>query len=180
MEFVTLKQFADSKGISYEAVRKQVVRYADELKGHITVKQRTQYIDDWAVTFLSERRRESPIVMVTEDQRTEIEKLTEQVETLKAQLVAAQNELLSAKDQVITLQGETRQLIETKANYESLLTAHTIQEEKMKGMETDLTRAEIQREADQKRMEELQKERDQAIAEANSYTRSIFGFYRKR
>lgn len=166
MELMTLKQYAESKGISYEAVRKQVNRYQEELKGHIVVKNRTQYIDQWAVDFLSERRRESPIVLVTEDQKEQISQMKEQIETLKAQLLAAQNELLSAKDQIISLQVETRQLLETKANYDSLLEDHDLQKEK-------LTRATIQHEEDQKRIEELQRE-------ANSYQRSIFGFYRKR
>ena len=166
MELMTLKQYADSKGISYEAVRKQVNRYQEELKGHIVVKNRTQYIDQWAVDFLSERRRESPIVLVTEDQKEQIAQMTEQIETLKAQLLAAQNELLSAKDQIINLQVETRQLLETKSNYDSLLEDHDLQKEK-------LTRANIQHEEDQKRIEELQRE-------ANSFQRSIFGFYRKR
>ena len=35
MELVTLKQFAEEKGITYEAVRKQTIKYADELEGHI-------------------------------------------------------------------------------------------------------------------------------------------------
>ena len=166
MELITLKQYAESKGISYEAVRKQVNRYQEELKGHIVVKNRTQYIDQWAVDFLSERRRESPIVLVTETQQEQIDQMTEQIETLKAQLLAAQNELLSAKDQIINLQVETRQLLETKASYENLLEDHEQQKEK-------LTRATVQHEEDQKRIEELQRE-------ANSYQRSIFGFYRKR
>ena len=166
MELMTLKQYAESKGISYEAVRKQVNRYQEELKGHIVVKNRTQYIDQWAVDFLSERRRESPIVLVTEDQKEQISQMKEQIETLKAQLLAAQNELLSAKDQIINLQVETRQLLETKANYDSLLEDHDLQKEK-------LARITIQHEEDQKRIEELQRE-------ANSYQRSFFGFYRKK
>ena len=54
-DMVTLKQFADDQGISYEAVRRQVVRYADDLRGHVVRKQHTQYLDDEAVAFLKER-----------------------------------------------------------------------------------------------------------------------------
>ena len=35
-------------------------------------------------------------------------------------------------------------------------------------------------EADQQKIEDLQRERDEAQKEAQSFTRSIFGFYRKR
>ena len=65
MELVTIKQFADSQGISYEAVRKQLHKYSEELSGHVIRKGRTQYLDEKAVEFLKERRRESPIVLQT-------------------------------------------------------------------------------------------------------------------
>ena len=35
MDYITLKEYAEKKHISYEAVRKQVIRYQDELKDHI-------------------------------------------------------------------------------------------------------------------------------------------------
>ena len=75
MELVTIKQFADSQGISYEAVRKQVVRYSEELSGHVVRKNRTQYLDEVAVKFLQERRRESPIILQNMDQGEEISRL---------------------------------------------------------------------------------------------------------
>lgn len=179
MELMTLKQFADSKSISYEAVRKQVSRYHKELQGHIVTKNRTQYLDEWAISFLSERRRESPIVLLTEDQGDKIAELTEQVEALKAQLLKVQDDLITSKDRIISMQDESRKLAEVQANYNMLLESHSLQEKRIKDMESDLTRADLQHEADQKRMDELQQERDDLKAEANSYQRSIFGFYRK-
>ena len=43
---VTLKEYAEKKSISYEAVRKQVSRYREELGDHIKKEGRTQYLDD--------------------------------------------------------------------------------------------------------------------------------------
>ena len=103
MELVTLKQFADDQGITYEAVRRQVIRHADKLQGHIVKKNRTQYLDDEAVKILKDRRRESPIVLQTIDQSEEIDRLTDQIESLKAQLMTAQNELLKEKDRIISV-----------------------------------------------------------------------------
>ena len=172
MEVMTLKQYAESKGISYEAVRKQVNRYQEQLNGHIIVKNRTQYIDEWAVNFLSERRRESPIVLVTEDQKERISQLTEQIESLKAQLMTAQNELIKEKDRIISLQGELREGIEERAKYAALL-------EDAQDKERRLAEAQNALSADREQMEQLRRELDQAQAEANSYHRSFFGFYRK-
>ena len=61
---VTIKEYAKNKGVSYEAVRKQLNRYSGELKGHITKVGRTQYLDDDAVQFLDSKRAENPIIVM--------------------------------------------------------------------------------------------------------------------
>ena len=172
MELVTLKQFADDQGITYEAVRRQVIRHADKLQGHIVKKDRTQYLDDEAVKILKERRRENRIVMQTIDQSDEIGRLTDQLESLKAQLMTAQNELLKEKDRIISLQGELREGIEERAKYAALL-------EDAQDKERRLAEAQNALSADREQMEQLRRELDQAQAEASSYHRSFFGFYRK-
>lgn len=54
----TLPQYANSQGITYEAVRRQVIKYQDnELQGHIRVRNKTKYLDDFAIEFLNEHRR---------------------------------------------------------------------------------------------------------------------------
>ena len=57
MELVSIKEFAESQMVSYEAVRRQTHTYAEQLKGHIIKKGRTQYLDNYAVEFLSEKRK---------------------------------------------------------------------------------------------------------------------------
>lgn len=201
VELVTLKQYAEEHKISYEAVRKQVIRYAEELSDHIIKKDRTQYLDPWAVEFLTNRRRESPIVLMNMDQSEENERLKEEVESLRVKLMTAQNELLKEKDRIIELQDEAKKTLEDRARYTALLEESKAKDEKLKeaeSREADLSR-EIeekdgqirtiqtetddlrrQAEADRKTIEDLQKERDEALTEAQSFTRSIFGFYRKK
>ena len=54
----TLPQYANSQGITYEAVRRQVIKYQDsDLLGHIQIRNKTKYLDDFAVEFLNEHRR---------------------------------------------------------------------------------------------------------------------------
>ena len=187
MELVTLKKYAEDQGISYEAVRKQVIRYAEELSGHIIKQDRTQYLDPWAVEFLTNRRRESPIVMMNMDQSEENERLKEQVEILKSQLMTAQNELLKAKDRIIDLQDEAQKTIEDRAKYTALLEDSKAKDEKLKEAGDQIETLRKEKEEDQRKIEEirkeaddLRKERDEAQTEAQSFTRSIFGFYRKK
>lgn len=201
MELVTLKQYAEEHKISYEAVRKQVIRYAEELSDHIIKQDRTQYLDPWAVKFLTERRRESPIVLMNMDQSEENERLKEEVESLRVKLMTAQNELLKEKDRIISLQDEAKKTLEDRARYMALLEESKAKDEKLKEMtgqvgdlsrqieekdgqirtiqtETDDLRRQV--EEDRKKIEDLSRERDEAQNEAQSFTRSIFGFYRKR
>lgn len=201
MEMVTLKQYADSQKITYEAVRRQVVRYKEELKGHIVINRRAQYLDQYAVDFLNTKRRESPIILMQQNLDEEVTELREQVEQLKNQLLEAQNQLLQSQTRIIALQDETRAAIEAKQQYDGLLTMHeetkaelastreqlsTIQAEnaqvsqerdairqQVSILESDLQAATAERDA-------AQQERDAAKREAESYTPSIFGFYRKR
>lgn len=179
MELVTIKQFADSQGITYEAVRRQVARYSEELSDHIIRQNRTQYLDEKAVEFLKERRRESPIVLQTIDQGEEIGRLQDQVESLKAQLVTAQNKLLEAQERVISLQDEAQKALEDRARYTALLEDHEDQKRKLQETSDQLRRVEADRDDAVQRAQDLQTERDEAVRESKSYIKSWFGFYRK-
>lgn len=179
MELVTIKQFADSQGISYEAVRKQLQKYSEELSGHVIRKDRTRYLDEKAVEFLQERRRESPIVLQTIDQGEEIGRLQDQVESLKAQLVTAQNKLLEAQERVISLQDEAQKALEDRARYTALLEDHEDQKRKLQETSDQLRRVEADRDDAVQRAQDLQTERDEAVRESKSYYKSWFGFYRK-
>lgn len=198
---MTLKQYADDQGISYEAVRKQVIRYAEELSDHIITQDRKKYLDQYAVKFLTERRRESPIILMNMDQNEENQRLKEEIESLRVKLMTAQNELLKEKDRIISLQDEAKKTLEDRARYMALLEESKAKDEKLKEMtgqvgdlsrqieekdgqirtiqtETDDLRRQV--EEDRKKIEDLSRERDEAQNEAQSFTRSIFGFYRKR
>lgn len=179
MELVTIREFADLQGITYEAVRKQVVRFSEELSGHVVRKNRTQYLDEVAVKFLQERRRESPIILQNMDQGEEISRLMDQVESLRAQLVSAQNKLLESQERIISLQDEAQKALEDKARYTALLEDNETKEKKLQETEDQLRRVEAEKDEAVRRAQDLQTERDEAVKESKSYYKSWFGFYRK-
>ena len=180
MDLMTLKQFADDQGISYEAVRRAVKRHGDKLTGHIIENDGIRYLDEEAVKILKERRRESPIVVQTIDQGEEIRELTAQIESLRAQLMQAQNELLNSKDRIIALQDEVKAGIEDKAKYQFLLADHEEQKKKLEEAEADLDQEKEMRQYLQRQNEEQGKQIEELRKEADSYEKSWFGFYRKR
>ena len=180
MDLMTLKQFADDQGISYEAVRRAVKRHGDKLNGHIIENDGVRYLDEEAVKILKERRRESPIVVQTMDQGEEIRELTAQIESLRAQLMQAQNELLSSKDRIIALQDEVKAGIEDKTKYQLLLTDNEEQKRKLRDAEADLDQEREMRQYLQRKNEEQGKQIEELRKEADSFEKSWFGFYRKR
>ena len=56
---LTIKEYASSRGVSYEAVRMQLKRYGQQLDGFIERQGRTQYLTDEAVAFLDSKRANS-------------------------------------------------------------------------------------------------------------------------
>lgn len=158
MELMTIKQYAQSQHISYEAVRKQVASYKHELQDHIIRKGRTQYLDEYAVEYLSKRRRESPVIVMEQSKDETIADLKEQIDALRVQLMAAQNELLREKDHIIELQEESRKSLEAQTRYAALLEDNESKTEQIR---------------------ELTEQRDAAEKEARSYQPSWFGLYKK-
>lgn len=191
MEVYTLKDIAEELGVTYEAVRQQVIRYGDDLKGHITKQGKKQFVDEWGLDFLKTKRREYHVI-VEEDKET-VNALKAEIEALKASLLQAQNELLASKDRVIALQEEVKEGLEAKASYHLLLEEKTKAEEKIADMTEQVAvirseRDAIKEEKDaqqaqifslQAESETLKAERDAAIEESQSYHKSWFGFYRK-
>lgn len=151
MELMTIKQYAQSQHISYEAVRKQVASYKQELQDHIVKRGRTMFLDETAVEFLTQRRRESPVIVLEQSKDETIADLKEQIDSLRVQLMAAQNELLREKDHII-------KSLEAQTKYAALLEDNESKDEQIR---------------------ELTEQRDAAQKEASSYQPSWFGLYKK-
>lgn len=111
---ITLREYAKNKGISYEAIRKQVVRYEEELKGHIEIVKRTKYLDDEAVKFLDSKRQDNPIIIQQLDKDETIERLEQENKNLLIKIAELQEALIQEKDQVKQLQIEKIELLEVK------------------------------------------------------------------
>lgn len=116
---VSIKDFARDFGVSYEAVRKQIKRYEDELQGHIHRQGRTQYLDDVAVAFLSEHRAPAPVAIYTEDAMLKkIQELEAEVKGLltvkadQAEKIAELSEWKAEKALAIAEANQTRLALE--------------------------------------------------------------------
>ena len=112
----TIRDFAEKNNVSYEAIRKQVRRYEKkELKGHIVRKGRTHFLDDFAVDFLTELRKNDPVIIYNTERTEEVERLRNENKQLLIQIAELQNQLRQEKDTVKLLQEEKIHLLEEKA-----------------------------------------------------------------
>ena len=173
MDVRSIKQIAEEQNVSYEAIRKQIVRYSDELKDHIVRRNRTQYLDEWAVNFLKEKRKENPVILINMDKDEQIEELKAQVELLK-------NKLLVSQEQIITLQEENNKALETQVRYTALLEDTKAKDERLAKAETTIEEQDDHIKEIERESEALRQELEEAQAEAQSFEKSIFGFYRKK
>ena len=111
---MTIKEYAKEKGISYEAVRRQIKRYSKELEGHLSKDGRTTLLDEDAVKFLDGKRADNPVVVFEKSKDEEIEQLRLEKENLLIRVAELQNLLLVEKEKVVCLQNEKLELLEKK------------------------------------------------------------------
>lgn len=107
MGATSIKDYAKSRKITYEAARQQVKRYEKELQGHIHRQNRTQYLDDYAVELLDDHRQQNPVVVVNQDRDAELEQLRSENKTLLQQVAMLQDKLLTAQESAIEAAKQT-------------------------------------------------------------------------
>ena len=116
---ISIKDYAKEHNITYEAVRKQIKRYQKELDGHISKVNRTKFLDDFAVEFLNEKRKNNPVVIIEANKDEQIQRLNEENKALLMKIAELQEQLLKEKDNVKLLQEEKIKLLESKQEEKS-------------------------------------------------------------
>lgn len=157
---MTIREYSEEQKVSYEAIRAQVVRYRDELSGHITVTNRVQYLDDWAIQFLNERRREHPVTVVNTAKNDEIDELKNEIDTLKAKIFELQEQQIRAQAKIEALKDEKMAYLEQKGKYTLFLEDYQSQKEQLRealiasaASSAKLEEVERSAEADRQRLE---------------------------
>ena len=184
MGAITLAQYAEDNSITYESVRQSVNRYRDQLGDHIFKQGRTQFLDDEAVKILDERRRLSPVVVVNEDRVAELESLRAEVEELRTKLIETQDKALALSEKYIALESDRVLALESAAQTRAELTEarREAQEQEIRANDAlaRSTAAEAALTAANEEIQRLRADLSAASTEAASYTRSWFGFYRRK
>lgn len=106
----TIKEYAHKCGVSYEAVRQQVRRYAEDLEGHVQKNGRTLVLDEWAEDFLDGKRQGNPVVVAQTDLQQQLQQLRDENKALLIKVADQADKLAGAYKQVSDLQQQALQL----------------------------------------------------------------------
>lgn len=118
---MTIKDYATSRAVSYEAVAKQVRQYKKkELRKHVTYQGRTAELDDFAIEFLDKHRQPRNVVVKADSDTTqkELERLHDQVHQLQDELNKQKTITQAKSDKIQELLEEKNLLIEDKTKKE--------------------------------------------------------------
>ena len=92
---MTFKEYADSRSISYEAVR-QLVKKTPGINAYIEKNGRTRVLTSEAVNMLDNRRNRSRVSIINKQDTSQ-----ELIDNLKNEIILLQKQLLEAKEQAL-------------------------------------------------------------------------------
>ena len=187
MEYMTIRQLAEEQHVTYEAIRRQLGIYRKELEGHIIRKKQMKLLDEYAVDFLRQRRRQSPVVVYNQERESTID-------ALKDELLRSQNMVTQLQLQLDDLKDQKRAMIETETRYQMSLEQLAQKNKLLEPAEERAYGAQAEAEAMRQSLtverEKLfetkaslqvaQADIERLTKETASYHKTIFGFYRKK
>lgn len=165
---LSIKEYARVKGVTVQAVYKQLKTHEKELENHIETVKGIRYLDDFAVDYLNSKSDNSPAAVVSENKDLKIEELENTIKVLleeKSKLETERSELYKWKAEQATL------IAKAEAQQARI-------EESIKNAE-DRAKLAVQSDLIPK-IKAVEIERDAYKAEVESFEKSIFGFYRKK
>ena len=151
---ISIKDYAESRNVSQVAVRKQILRYQEDLKGHIIQEHRRRMLDDEAAAFLDKHRQPREIIIEKAD---EIAK--KEIENLQLQLSMAQSKIIALQDTIISLKDQQTEFVRMQEQNRFLLE---------------------QKKENSQQIQTIQEELTEVKNELNSFSKSWFGFWRKK
>lgn len=169
---ITVKQYAEERGITIQAVHQSMSgkRKQAKLKGHVQVIDGVKWLDEEAVAILDEHRNKNPIVIIQQDKDELLEQLRREKEALLVKIAeqgARIGELADWKAEnavAIAEASQTKLMLEdAKAELETVKKDAAAQ-----AVELGIAQKEAE---DAKKRAEAAEERERALKERNLWQR---------
>lgn len=110
---MTVREFAEQEGVTPQAVYKLLKTHSKALAGHVQTSKKGRYLDDYAVVFLQERMVGKPAVVYDR-------KLEQELEQVKRDLKATQDELILKNAMILEAQSKLLQLEDQSGKIQNL------------------------------------------------------------
>ena len=91
---LSIKDYAERKGVSTQAVYKQLKTHEKALEGHIEKISGKRYLDDEAVAYLDSQSENTPAVIVQNGTNELVEELKAENERLRAKVEFLQEQMI--------------------------------------------------------------------------------------
>lgn len=168
MNEITIKVYAESIGVSHQAVYQMISNHSEEIEPYIIKKGKTRYLTEKAVELLDSYRKGNPLSVHTVEQSEQIRLL----QKANADASAREKELLEV---IAELRGQLQQKAEKEAANALLLAGSTQLQQKVNEIPELIQNAVEKKELEMK----LQfSEREKEIE--GQFEKTWFGLYRKK
>ena len=165
MALMSLKDYAAMNNVTYEAVRQQVIRYAEELGNHIIKDGRQQFLDDEAIVLLNSKRQKNPVSIIQANKDDEIARLEDENRKLLIKIASQADKISELSDwkaekAVLIAQAEQQTLLlekKTKMAISAAIQETKIEAEKEKDEAIKQAEDKLKLEMETKQKESLQK-----------------------
>ena len=121
---ITVKEYADQNGVTAQSVYKRInsKKLKDRLKGHIAIEYGVKCLDDVAIEILNETKKVSTntlSVVKNKENKEELEKLKEENERLKDELIHKQNKYENVLEQLLIAQKQIAEKDKQLSEYQN-------------------------------------------------------------
>jgi chromosome segregation ATPase len=172
--YTSIKEYASSRGISYEVVRRQMKRYANELEKFTTKQGRQTYLNDQGVEFLDQHRAPKTLVVEYPDNE-----LKDEIERLRAQIEHYRDTIDRLNATIIEKDKEQSQLIEDKTRYQTLLEIRDNEHAQLEQAQKELTESRSDLKHTALELENVKAELKEKADEVGRFKKTLFGLYRR-
>ena len=167
----TFKQYAKEKGVSYEAIRKQVNEtYVEELESLVIKKGRATYLTQEAIDFLDSKRQDNPIIIRQVSKDEEIEELKNNIQMLMIENRNLQAKIIKLHDSKDLLETDNKRLLLIEAD-------STAKAERLEALEKEQEASLKQLQEKNDDLTALQKSLDEITREFDDYKKR--GFWKR-
>lgn len=126
---MTIKEYATSRSITYEAVRQLVRKLEPDISEHITKNGRTRSLDPDAIRMLDDRRKGSRVSVTRSEARAEVLDASQTIDQLKNEIILLQRQLLEARTEVL----EARESVARLEAYSDICKTQEAKIERLEG-----------------------------------------------